>query len=211
MVIPTQVFAQKNNIRMQIGIAKRFFPLTLENKSFTTNPRGIYFNSHRQFANYNLSLDISKKIIKQKFDLQISNYLRYGHNHYQRNYVPDGYEEVKKIKSDHFIDMVYNWKLKKSKWKNFSFLIGAGVGLMNVNSGYSFQEAIGTDSAGNPYKIPVHGNFKFSAPRIIIGAQANRFRVFLILHGTPDDNYEPYLTIWPEVKLSYSFLQVKLR
>ncbi len=80
---------------------------------------------------------------------------------------------------------------------------------MNIFSDYDYKQVVGRDSTGVLlYKRDV-GGFAFFATRIIVGSQVNKFRFFIIGHGTPDDDYESHPALQLEAKLTYQFASFK--
>jgi hypothetical protein len=193
----TSLFSQKttHQIQFDIGISRRTGVISLQNK-FGTRGKGVEFDALKHFNNYNLSLDVSKTLFREKFILQLSNYIRYGHNHYERNDDLYSKREVKRFKTDHFLDIVYNWK--KNHWKNFSFLVGAGYGVMNVNTLYRFNQVIAIDSSGNPYKVPVIGWFEFNAPRLLLGVETGPSKGILLFTALPMKTMSPMRAYGPK-------------
>jgi hypothetical protein len=185
---------------IEAGVGFRSNPVSLEDKG-TTHYRDVAFNSIKQFKTQNLFLSFKGEVY-QKFTAEISSYFRYCHNHYvRREDLTRG--EVEKLKADFFLNLLY----KITAGNNLSFFVGAGWGMMNVNSGYNFNQTIAIDTSGRPVKRHVAGNFQFTAPSILFRAQYGRLNAGLTIYATPDDNYDPYISIWPELRLGYSFIK----
>ncbi len=199
--------SQSKFFNIELGIARRYQPLSLQDKSITVNIKNVFFQSSKQFKNYNFFIGISHPIKKDKIFLSLNTYVRYTHNHYQRNNFPNVYDEVKKVKFDETLTATFLSKQRNIKKFSFRYVYGFGAGVMNINSGFNFKETIAIDSSGNPYKVPVKGNFIFNAPDISAGLQSNRATVKFCLYVTPDDNYEKYFSIWPEINFSYALFK----
>jgi hypothetical protein len=207
LILAIPVFCQESGkLHLDVGISQRFYPLSLENKVYSLNPRGISFSGSKHFKNYNFSIDFIKNL-NNKISFKLSNYLRYNHNHYRHDSDPITKTEIKKIKYDVFLDFLYGNKFKKAK--DLFFKMGLGWGMMNINSGYQFNQVVGFDSTGYPRRDFFQGSFRFSAPRFIMGIQKLKWQGFFTMNITPDSNFERYFSLWPELKLSYTLTRTK--
>ena len=198
-------FSQNKSFSLDIGLAKRFYPLSLANKNMSVITKPTFSVTHYQ--DFNLSIDISKGLLKNKLGIELSSYFRYGHSHYQRDVDLQNRTEIKKFKADLFLDVFYISNPTKGKLKGLQFKIGAGYGTMNMNTGYDYIQFDGIDGSGNVMTSRRIGGFRFSAPRLLLGVNSGRFNLWFNIHGTPDTSYEPYPTIWNELKLSYGLFR----
>jgi hypothetical protein len=166
------------------------------------NRYGFIYNTGKR-ATY-FSVDIKEKVFKEKFIIQLSNYFIYDEFRSIRKNLPSQeYTSEKRLKRDHFLDIMYQIKLKKD-W--FKLLVGAGIGVMNCNTKFTYDRPTGGfDSLGNSVVLKnVPENFRYFAPRFIIGLQAGRLNSFVIAHKTPDMLFFFNPTVWLEFKATYS-------
>ncbi len=165
---------------------------------------GFAYDQVEISRNRNISLDIGQFISKKKIYVELSSYFRYGHFHFKdRSYSS---EELKKFKYDVFLDANYYLKWKE-KHKS-SLILGIGVGYMNMNTGFHYDRLTGeVDANGNFLKVNTKSAFSFIAPRFLLGVDRNKFIAFVIVHGTPDDDYRSNSTIWLEFKATYKIFQ----
>ncbi len=194
---------KKLSPEIAIGIAARNASIEL-----TDYPRrsarsfGFSYNQIDISRNRNISLDIGQFVYKKKIYVELSSYCRYGHFHYETN-SPNS-KQIKRFKYDVFLDA--NYYLKWKKQHKSSLILGLGVGYMNMNTGFRYDELTGEiDASGNYLKVNTKSSFSFIAPRFLIGIDRNRFKAFVIAHGTPDEDFRSNPTIWLEFKASYTF------
>lgn len=193
-----------------LGIAHRNYVIRLEDKLAYTLPGGYSFNSIEHFRVTSLSIDIARNIWNRHWHLQLSNYVRYGHVVFEKNRQGIVTNEIKRIKYDHLLDMLYKFDAIK---KRPTFVIGGGLGLMNCNTAFDFDYNTGIkDGAGNWIFRQMKGSFRFFAPRLVLGIERknkvnkmNSLNGYFIIHGTPDEDFDPLASIWLEFKGSYSF------
>lgn len=86
-------------------------------------------------------------------------------------------------------------------------MAGLGTGYMNLNTGYVADFIYG--DSNNPVIIRRKSGFNFFAPRLLMGAAYKKLNAFVIVHGTPDNHYDPNPTLWIEFKASYKFLSIQ--
>jgi hypothetical protein len=192
---------------VNIGIAFRNASLELSNYPNRNNRSfGFDFDQIALTRTQNLALDIGQFVYKKRIYVDISSYLRYGHFHYETQ-SPQS-KEIKRLKYDFFLDASYYFKKKNEN--RFGVILGAGIGYMNINTGFRYNYINGdTDASGNYVVRNVKGGFGYIAPRLIVGGEIKRIKGFVIVHGTPDDDYRSNPTIWLEFKLSYKIFKFK--
>lgn len=192
------------------GVAFRNAAIRLEDKMFLRVPDGYRFNSLEHFRTTSFSIDISRNIWSRHWYVQLSNYIRYGHVAVEQTRQNVDIKEIKRLKRDHLLDLLYKFNLNHKK---VNFVVGGGIGFMNFNSTFNYDRNTGNkDANGNWIYVRTTGGFRFFAPRIIVGIERKNLKdnhrslnAFVIAHGTPDEDYEPYPTIWLEGKVSYTF------
>ncbi len=195
----------EKNIAIDFGIAFRGAAIVLADKPFVRNSYGFSYDETKLFRNKSVVIDIKKNVFNKKCYLQLSNYFRYGHFHYQKDPTTNVSTELKRFKRDHFLDFLYEFG--KQKANHFIFTLGAGYGFMNFNTSFTYNRYQGTDASGNPILVPTTGSFRFNAPRLIVGLRRNKLQCFIIVHGTPDEQFEPNPTLCIETKFTYSFFK----
>jgi len=197
-------FAQKKITypTIEIGISHRNASIELES-SFLARGRNFGF-SYNQIAitrTQSLAIDMRQNLYKERIFAQFSTYFRYNHFHYEGDYRT---KEIKNFKSDLFLDAVF--VSRKKKKKSFGFLLGAGIGYMNIGTGFHYNYNTGIkDNNGDWIIKREKATFSFLAPRLLMGIKKNRLSGYVNLHYTPDDNYRTNPTIWLEFKVCYSF------
>jgi hypothetical protein len=189
---------------INFGIVARNATIELSDYSIRRRPYfGFDYNQIKISRNRNLSIDIGQFIYKKKIYVELSSYIRYGHFHYEKDYTTN---EIKRFKYDFFADA--NYYLKWKKEHKSSLILGFGLGFMNLNTSFSYFAFTGERNAsGNYLKKELKRGFNFLAPRFLLGVDRNKFKAFVIVHGTPDDDYQPNPTIWLEFKASYKIFQ----
>lgn len=196
-------------ISVELGIAFRGAAIVLADKPFVRNPYGFSYSSTKLFRNKSFAIDIKKNIFSKRYFLELSSYFRYGHFHDERDQATGTTKELKRFKHDHFLDLLYEFG--KQKPGHIIFTLGAGYGYMNIGTGFTYNMYWGNDAAGNPIVTPVKGTFQFAAPRLIVGLRRNRLQGFIIVHGTPDEEFESNPTLCIETKFTYSFFRINLK
>lgn len=192
------------------GIAIRNFAIRLGDKVSFTSPQGYSFNSLEHFRVQTLTIDASRFIWNRHWVLQLSNYLRYGHVAIIKNRQNVDIREIKRLKRDHLLDMLYKFD---ANGKKPVLVLGAGLGFMNCNTSFNYEWNTGEkDISGNWIFRNRTGGFRFLAPRVIVGIERRKINdlrrslnLYLIAHGTPDEDYNAIPTIWLELKGSYTF------
>lgn len=188
---------------IDLGISNRGSAIVLADKPIVTNRFGFDWSSLKHFRVTSLAIDIKKNIFNKHCFIELSNYFRYGHFRYERDPLTGISTEIKRFKHDHLLDFLYEFG--KHKQNKPVFILGAGYGPMNLGTAFSYNRYIRRDAAGNPIFIPVKSCFCFYAPRLIVGVRRNKLQGFIIVHGTPDEEFESNPTLWIEGKASYSF------
>lgn len=203
------VFAQgkiKFSPELKFGFSARNASIELMSYQYIRNPP-ISRNKYNQIKltrNKNLIVELQQSFWKPNLTAQLSGALRYGHVYYDSNQV-----EVKSMKYDLFLDVIYLFKKKKNMNKpdRIYLFAGAGFGQMNYNTKFKYKHTE-YDFNNNPIERERTGSFMFLAPRVTIGALYKKLQGSFVVHGTPDDTYEPNPTIWMEFKLTYSLMKL---
>ena len=202
------VFAQfKFNPSVEVGIAYRPGIIELSELSRLPNlgkPYTTYaYSDKKHFNNISLSIALQQYVLKKRISLQAASYFRYNHLYYGKNaqgVSSPAEKEYKRLKYDLFFDGLYHFKKGKS---GIGIVLGVGTG--NMNYGTRFMDSLWL---GNGSFLAVR-NFRFFAPRLIVGLTKNNFSFFAIGYGTPDKEYEGNPSIWLEFKAAYSFSPFK--
>jgi hypothetical protein len=209
LVSPDIVFSQskiKFDPTIELGISHRNASIELES-SFLASGRSFGF-SYNQIAitrTQSLAIDMRQNLYKERIFAQLSTYFRYNHFHYEGDYRT---KEIKNFKSDVFLDAVF--LSRKKKKTSFGFLLGAGIGYMNIGTGFHYNYNTGIkDANGNWIIKREKATFCFLAPRLLFGIHKNRLSGYVNFHYTPDDFYRPNPTIWLEFKAAYSIWRFK--
>lgn len=192
----------KLNPTIEVGISHRNASIELQ-PNFLASSRefGFSFNQVAITRTQSLTIDMRQSLYKERIFAQLSTYFRYNHFHYEGNFTS---KEIKSFKSDLFLDAIYAFRKKKKT--SFGLLLGAGIGFMNIGTGFHYNYNTGNKDANGNWIIERRkGAFSFLAPRLLVGVQKNRFSGFVNVYGTPDDNYRSNPTIWLEFKVAYSF------
>lgn len=211
-------FSQVNKLPIiSIGLSHRNAIIRLEDKFFNPSPSGYSFNSLQHTRVTSLAVDIGRNIWNKHWYLQFANYFRYGHVVYKQNRQNVITNEIKRIKHDHVLDMLY--KFNSEKPKRPVFVLGVGVGIMNMGTKFQFEYNTGEkDNLGNWIYRQRTRSFQFTQPRLLVGMERrnvknpkNSLNAYIIIHASPDEDFEPFASIWPELKISYSFSPFKKR
>jgi hypothetical protein len=197
------IFAQKIEMpTIAVGVSHRMASLRLNDKPFSRNIYG--FNVRVAERDWYFSLDLKQKVFKRKFILELSNYIT--HTEFRRIQPdPTSLETVTEygVRRDHFLSLIYPFKDKKDRFK---FLLGGGIGYMNLGTKFRFDRFEGYDINGNPIvRRNTLGTLQFFAPKLIVGIEKNRLNGFVIVNGTPDADNDPNPTLWIEFKATYTF------
>ncbi len=191
---------------IELGISHRNASIELES-SFLASRRNFGFD-YNQLAitrTQSLTIDMRQNLYKERIFAQLSTYFRYNHFHYEGDFTT---KEIKSFKSDLFLDAIFS--SNKKKRTSVGFLLGAGIGFMNIGTRFHYNYNTGIkDSSGNWISKRAKGTFSFLAPRLLIGIQKKRLSGFINVHYTPDDYYRPNPSIWLEFKAAYSFSLAK--
>jgi hypothetical protein len=211
-------FSQVDKLpKISLGLSHRNAIIRLEDKLFTTRPSGYSFNSLEHSRVTSLTIDISRNIWNKHWHLQLANYFRYGHVVYEQNRQNVRTNEIKRIKHDHVLDMLYKFNSKKPKRP--VFVLGVGIGIMNAGTKFQFDYNTGEkDVAGNWIYRQRTRSFQFTQPRLLIGIERrnvknpkNSLNAYVIVHASPDEDFESFASFWPEIKMTYSFSPFKKR
>lgn len=203
----------KFNFRPEIavGVAQRSPAIELSQYSTAQyrKPYSTYnYNAVKQFAAFNIAVDIKHNIYKEKIAAQLSSYLRYNHLYYGKNaqgISGPAEKNYKRLKADIFLDLLYNFKKKNEN----SIGLVAGVGYGKMNIGTRFTDSLHVPNSFGDSNYLVTKSFEIATPRILLGATKNKFSAFLIAHFTPDTYRGNNPTVWLELKASYSFSPFK--
>ncbi len=186
-----------------IGITKRMISIRLNDLAYTSNKYEFFYYSIGLPQTY-LSVDIKHAVFKNKFILELSNYFTHSEfRHVRPNLLSQVYTTEYRFKHDHSLGLIYPFKSRK---KRPQFMLGLGLGYMNLGTNFTYDILTGFDSSRNPILIKDNkGTFSFFAPKLIFGVQKNRINGFFIVNSTRDDQYEKNPTIWLEFKATYTF------
>lgn len=186
---------------INIGISARCASIELLDYPIRSRRNfGFTYDQIEISRNRNFVLEVGQFVYKKKIFVGLSSYFRYGHFHYKTDY---NSQEFKRFKYDVFFDANYHLKWKE-KHKS-SLILGLGIGYMNLNTGFNYDRITGeVDANGNILKVNTKGAFGFMAPRFLLGIDRNKFKAFVIVNGTRDDDYRPNPTIWLEFKATYA-------
>lgn len=208
MLLPFFSYSQfKNPPKINVGIAYRPGAIELSNfSSYYTKQHGYIFKGYNYKNNPYLVAEINQKLNRQRWSIQLSNYLTYRYFVTTVDTLNNPIKNFSSLKYDVFFDLLYELRFLKNK-QSF-FYLGAGIGYMNIGKKFSFQSSYQTDVNGNKLYHTSSTNLSILAPRISIGYANKKLSAWLIAHGTPDNNLESNPTIWAECKLLYSF-QIK--
>jgi hypothetical protein len=207
IIISNNAYCQRREApTLAIGISHRMASLRLNDKSSTGNIYGGPISVAPR--SWYLSIDLKKNVFKKKIILELSNYLTYSELRRKQPNLssPEMVTEYSK-RHDHFLSLIYPIKNKKH---NFSFLLGGGLGYMNLSTGFRFDRLEDFDSFSGPrIRKNVKGSLAFLAPKLIVGVEKNRFNGFVIVNGTPDADNDSNPTLWIEFKTTYTFRPFK--
>jgi hypothetical protein len=150
-----------------------------------------------------LGIDIRICCFKNKdLFLQLSNYIRNTNVTTKFNPLTLKYDiEDKRIRTDHVLELLYQFKLKKNAQLHF-FLAG-GLGKMNTNGKLKYNYYNGDNPNGTPIIDSAVKNYSFFAPKISVGICYKNFNATISSYATPDDEYDSNPTLLVEYKLSY--------
>lgn len=182
---------------INVGIALRTKNIIIESPGPYNFPtKGKYYPAHE--ATPRLFVDISKKLAgRNNLYVTLSNYITYANI--------GGDNKVNKFKRDHFLDITNHFKTKK---ENTKFLLGAGMGLMNCGTNYSYIRTYTNNGIIYTSLNPEKTSQRFSTLRLIMGIQKNAFSASIISHATSNgyEEKEGGPAVWLEAKFGYNLL-----
>jgi hypothetical protein len=198
LIFSSNIFGQKIEYpKIGIGVAFRFDPWTLdESKQSTTR----FFGSYYPFMDTKtrFSLSVKEKIPgKNNLELSLENYITYVRIGFKSNnlFLPD-----KRFKRDHLLEISNTFNAKKNSKAHF--FLGLGVGYMNLGTKFNYVKLGGNNGQPNIVDSNAIGSQRFFAPSLSFGVKYKSNNAQVKLYGTPDQEGEPYPTIWMEIKFS---------
>jgi hypothetical protein len=210
LILITSYSQFKNAPKINTGIACRPELFELTNYIVRGGPeKGYQFKGISFMNKPNLVLELSQKLNHERWIVKLSNY-------FSRNYLVTTVDSFNKpvkdlysFKYDLFFDINYELRLRKHKYS--FFYLGAGIGRMNISKKFDYNFPTGErDINGNRIFEKRATSLAFWAPRLSVGFAYKNFNVFVIAHGTPDEDLNSNPSLWVEYKLLYSF-QLKKR
>ncbi len=186
-----------------LGISTRMQSMRLNDAAVTRSRYEFFTYNIGQSQTY-LSVDVKQNIFNNKFIIELSNYFTHAEFRQVRtNIYSQAYVTEYRFKHDHLLSLLHPFKSKKNRPH---FVLGAGLGYMNLGTNFTYDIVTGFDSSRNPIlKTGNKGKFSFFSPKLIVGFQKNRVNGYVIVNATPDEKYEPNPTIWLEFKATYTF------
>ncbi len=171
-----------------IGIAARPSPQGID--GFNTNPNVPFvLTPYREYdfiidPRARLTIDIKQRLSKNfPVILQLSNYFAFNAPYDKLN--NSGYGKT--FKRDHFLDVLFALQGRREK---LNFIIGPGVGLINCGTKHPDVEYIYNTTLGSYEKVNVEKSWRFVSPRLTLGVQRKAVAAYLILHRTPNIDFE---------------------
>jgi hypothetical protein len=195
---------------LNIGVAKRPELFELANyqvRGFKN--RGFVFKGFSIMNNPCFALDLNQELNNKKWSLQLSNYFSYNYLYSPIDSNNNTIKDVSSFKYDCFIDIVYKIKLKN--YNNIAFFIAAGIGRLNMSKKFSYNYPTGKfDNNGKQIFERRSNNLSLTAPRLYLGIARKKIGFFISAMGTPDEDLNPYPSLWVEYKILYNiFLKNK--
>lgn len=199
----------KINPVISLGLSIRDQVIGLTDYDFTPRPNrklGDY-DAYKHTGPKSVVAEARQNILTRNLFAQVSGYFRYGHVFYDSNK-----NEIERVKVDAFLDLLYRFTRKKNENKinRPHFLVGLGIGRMNINTRYQYKKIVGYDINYYPIYENRTGNFSFFAPKLLVGMEYKRFNAFAIANITPDDDeYVPDPSLLLEFKITYGLTPKK--
>lgn len=212
-LMPIYSFCQVDkSIKVSIGVSRRQEVFRLEDKLNYPDPTpGLFdFDDSKHFICTSLAIDISRNIWNKHWFVQLSNSLRYGHVVYIVDKQNKKIDEIKHIKHDHMLDMLYKFNFKKPKAP--LFVVGVGLGYLNKGTKFNYDfKTDKQDASGNWIYEQKTGYLGMFQPRLLLGIErrniknpTNSLNAYIIVHASEDEDFQSFASVWPELKISYT-------
>lgn len=150
---------------------------------------------------------------KKRMYLQLDNYGRITPVYYyfvSNGTSPSIIQHKSRFKTDHILNYIYEFGLKKKR--HTKFLMGVGAGIINTNTQFEYKYATEQkDVNGNAIIATSSTTCKFKPVNFLLGVRHKKFYFSTSVFATPDEDFKskPSLVIENKIGYSLSFLKRK--